>query len=754
MEIHTLANYFTDGIKVSIPNVSNTTPPIPPYMPPGGPMPNITPFTFRDGWTYLERYENLVKYINRVIIPFVNDNYTELADTFVEQVNLLIDAVNKAIEDILNSSIEIQDPLVAQIFNDPASDTRAVTDVLYAAKSVVDSIADTINTGRLSDTALEAKYALDTTVQVIEDLVNTGRLSKTQLDATYALKSDLDAFTDIVTQGYLAKTALDKNYRSYNTAGGFKKRVVHNLVYQHADWAAAYALWGSLFPQTFAIDDVAGEIFTMSDSGIVSVYDWTTGAYKNACFKLAGVAAVNQSLVVRYISGQRYLFVRNSSTQFARYNITILPVGQVTVTAATTYAISSISDFGFWDGEWYIGSLQSDNGSNTFNERGKFNRYAADLVTYRGLLLIDSMRYGGSVGGGIYQQSAFPKSQGFAAGPGVFGATIGGGWDINIPPAGTINDPYYYQGVRVFDSAGNVIADSLVSAQTMLNYFSTKGYQPNHVETEGVSYAYGHFHSLYAIASSGTAAAQIGGFVIMEEFSTADDAYDFSPNAVTWSNPNIDKVQSQLQPMRPDQKIINLATNAALTSIADIFDYMRGVNQHQLNFYSTYSDIVMGDGVGQFPTASYIECRLLSSTSLQVRCSNLNGVTTYTYWWDGSVWRWTPSDTGWTDIVLNAGFVVQNGETPQVRLRNGWVSFRGTLGNATIVAATAVDIATLPALYRPVLRNAGGNMMSSAAATMASVLIAASTGVMNLRPNTALGTYYSFASIAPYLIAP
>jgi len=57
-----------------------------------------------------------------------------------------------------------------------------------------------------------------------------------------------------------------------------RKKVIHNLVYRHDDFPAASAAWGSLFPQTFCIDEDAGHILTISDPGVVSIYDWDTGA--------------------------------------------------------------------------------------------------------------------------------------------------------------------------------------------------------------------------------------------------------------------------------------------------------------------------------------------------------------------------------------------------------------------------------------------------------------------------------------------
>lgn len=83
-----------------------------------GPTPNITPFTYRDGLTYLERYEDLVRYLNRVVIPFIND-----------QVAIIIE-----------NGAELQDPVMAEIINDVDSLTRAALDEIYLTQGEFNDI--------------------------------------------------------------------------------------------------------------------------------------------------------------------------------------------------------------------------------------------------------------------------------------------------------------------------------------------------------------------------------------------------------------------------------------------------------------------------------------------------------------------------------------------------------------------------------------------------------------------------------------
>lgn len=193
-----------------------TIPTLPPYVPPFQPVPQITPFTYRDGVTYLEKLEGIVAYVNKVIVPFVNDNFDELADDFQEQVNLLIIAVNAAIESVINSSIEVQDPIVAALVGDTDSATSNALDLRYALKSAVDSIQAIIDTGRLSETGLNAVYAtltyvagIENAVSAIESIIDTGRLSQTALDVRYADKTNVYTKAEVY-----AKTESDYNFVS------------------------------------------------------------------------------------------------------------------------------------------------------------------------------------------------------------------------------------------------------------------------------------------------------------------------------------------------------------------------------------------------------------------------------------------------------------------------------------------------------------------------------------------------------------
>jgi hypothetical protein len=223
-----------------------TNPAIPPYVPPWSAVPSVTPFTYRDGVTFLEKFDNLIQYINGTVIPFVNSSTSDLADTLAQEIQTMIDTVNQALADqdtevdqkiadlttyvnnavdsIINNSITAQDPVVAGIMNDPASETRGVTDGLYAiakdyyTKPEIDSeFADTNGNVSLNTASIAN---INTTLN--------GRLSAASLDARYVLK-EVNAHAIIIGSsnaqpGYNWTTTLCNKYgwveHNYAVGGG------------------------------------------------------------------------------------------------------------------------------------------------------------------------------------------------------------------------------------------------------------------------------------------------------------------------------------------------------------------------------------------------------------------------------------------------------------------------------------------------------------------------------------------------------
>ena len=156
-----------------------TIPVVPDYHAPYKPVPMVTPFTIRDNETMLKKVEGIKKYLTRELIPWIDANYKALGDAFEDQANALILQVNTAINAVINDSVDVQDFVVAGILDNAESATRGKSDLLYAAKSIVDTLEELINTGRLSEEDLTTAFASKTTQETVE----TGRLSDNAITA-------------------------------------------------------------------------------------------------------------------------------------------------------------------------------------------------------------------------------------------------------------------------------------------------------------------------------------------------------------------------------------------------------------------------------------------------------------------------------------------------------------------------------------------------------------------------------------------
>lgn len=108
--------------------------------------PNITPFTYRDGLSYLQVLEELRKWLRDVLVPefggiveYVDDQIADMlavVDQAIadneqwteQQIDDLTAYVDDAVQQIINSSIEVQDPVVAGLVRDADSETRKALD--------------------------------------------------------------------------------------------------------------------------------------------------------------------------------------------------------------------------------------------------------------------------------------------------------------------------------------------------------------------------------------------------------------------------------------------------------------------------------------------------------------------------------------------------------------------------------------------------------------------------------------------------
>ena len=168
------------------------------YIPPFSPLPNIAPFTYKDGETYLSTLENLRTYVNTTLVDFVNTNFTSLGDSFSTEVNTLIDQiqgqlteqntnvttqlteqnisiteqtdalttyVNSKVQEIIDTTITVTDPIILGVLENIVSETRVLLDSIYASSIDFDAVKATVDNGRLS---LENMTTIDNRINKLE----------------------------------------------------------------------------------------------------------------------------------------------------------------------------------------------------------------------------------------------------------------------------------------------------------------------------------------------------------------------------------------------------------------------------------------------------------------------------------------------------------------------------------------------------------------------------------------------------------
>lgn len=85
-------------------------------IPPFGPVSNITPFTYRDGATYLQILEGLRVYITKTLVPFVTEEISRLLEDIDDKIQAIID--NDLIEDtVVAGFIEDANSLTYQMLD-------------------------------------------------------------------------------------------------------------------------------------------------------------------------------------------------------------------------------------------------------------------------------------------------------------------------------------------------------------------------------------------------------------------------------------------------------------------------------------------------------------------------------------------------------------------------------------------------------------------------------------------------------------
>lgn len=172
------------------------------YIPPFSPLPNIAPFTYKDGETYLSTLDRLRTYCNTVLVDFINTNFTELSESFTTEVNTLIAQVNVFAGEIEEQLASQNSAITAQL--------DAQNDAITLQLSNQDDDIDTKIAQFNSDiTTTITNFQATINQQIIDQNAAVATQLSDQNDAVDNKIADIAAVQDSVVAGYVEDSESD-----------------------------------------------------------------------------------------------------------------------------------------------------------------------------------------------------------------------------------------------------------------------------------------------------------------------------------------------------------------------------------------------------------------------------------------------------------------------------------------------------------------------------------------------------------------
>jgi len=106
------------------------------------PWGNITPFTYRDGQTHLEKLERMASFLDDSLIPDVNKGFEESYKEFTDSANEFVAEVNNLMAQWLSGQVENNDVITQAIINDSDSLTASAIRAVFSNQRPDVSIID------------------------------------------------------------------------------------------------------------------------------------------------------------------------------------------------------------------------------------------------------------------------------------------------------------------------------------------------------------------------------------------------------------------------------------------------------------------------------------------------------------------------------------------------------------------------------------------------------------------------------------
>lgn len=243
-----------------------------PLMPPrleAGTIPNTQPFTMRENFSQMGLVEGMRHWIVDTLIPYINENFTELDDKWVEQANKLIadfETITIALVAEVNEAVsqmgdQVEQAEAAQAAAEAARDQAAI----YASN--VEAFQDTAITNIISDDQ-SSTFA--------------------KLSELFATASDLSTLTTTVTENASAITVIEDAIDGRLSDASLEGKFVRGIIMAGAD-----------IDPTGVADSTAG-MQAVIDANPNGTIDVPEGVYK------FGVLTLSQGQVLRGVGRSTY----------------------------------------------------------------------------------------------------------------------------------------------------------------------------------------------------------------------------------------------------------------------------------------------------------------------------------------------------------------------------------------------------------------------------------------------------------------
>jgi hypothetical protein len=452
-----------------------------------------------------------------------------------------------------------------------------------------------------------------------------------------------------------------------------RKRILWKLPMRTADYAGVLATYGYSYhyPQAMCVDETAKQLFIVrapsggaNDWQWVEVYDIADEDNPVYLRTFSAGNLTSQGIAITYESGVRYVWIKNTSPNLSKYDITTLPANLSRLTAAATISVDLNFSFCIRDGVLTTETYSTPLGLN----RQRYRYARRDLTgTQTGLVDVGPLMAGVS---GTYQDY-IPKQQSIAEGNGIYVFGMGG-----YHPKGSAVTPYQYNGVRVFNSSGKPLFDTMLDPEKMITLLRANGVDANRVENEGVCVrSDGRILALVCTTPSTAAQNLVEGITILEEFSRHPGAIDFSSAAVTWS-PGFDIAAYDSGNMpREAGVIVDPLLRTPFTTLSQILAFMVGLELRRLTFYT--ADLNPTDLNGAtFPASAHVEIRNVNNSTFHMYCRRTGC---------DQAWTITGGSSGTQTIQPRAAVFAHNNSVNQNITRNTNVKLS--------LSATSIDTA-------------------------------------------------------------